>query len=202
LRDRAYLQRRLSERSALPEQARAIDEALWAELGTELAILVSDMSGFTRIARAHGITHFLALHYQGLALARPLFAQHNGRLLKTEADNLIATFVSPIAAAHCARALQQASADFNASRPGDDRINFCLGLGYGRVLNLSNDAFGDEVNFAYKLGEDLACAGEILATEAFHEALVALTDSFQFEARAVGIAGRVELGYRRMKPCG
>jgi adenylate cyclase len=40
-------------------------------------------------------------------------------------------------------------------------------IGYGRILNIGDeDIFGDEVNLASKLGEDIASKGEILLSSA------------------------------------
>jgi class 3 adenylate cyclase len=45
------------------------------------------------------------------------------------------------------------------------------GLGFGRVLRIGDaDVFGEEVNAAYILGEDTACAYEILVTKAARDA--------------------------------
>ena len=51
----------------------------------------------------------------------------------------------------------------NAGVPDEDgHVKFCLGIGYGKILELSDDAFGDQVNLAFKLGEDIAEPGQIL----------------------------------------
>ena len=47
-RDMEYFCRKLRDRNVSAELAQAVDAELWKELGTELAILVGDMSGFTR----------------------------------------------------------------------------------------------------------------------------------------------------------
>jgi len=80
----------------------------------------------------------------------------------------------------------------------DDHLNMCLGLGFGRVLKLTDDVFGDEVNLAYKLGEDLAVVAEILVTDLMHAALIASGESFVFGERRVVETGGVELGCRRL----
>ena len=64
-RNHLYLRERLSERLAHPERADEIDRELWAELGQEIAILMSDTSGFTRITRERGTLHFLSLVQRG-----------------------------------------------------------------------------------------------------------------------------------------
>ena len=48
----------------------------------------------------------------------------------------------------------------------EEQILFCVGLGYGEILNIGYaDVFGAEVNAASKLGEDTAKAWEVLVTE-------------------------------------
>ena len=51
----------------------------------------------------------------------------------------------------------------------NEPFKICIGIGYGDVLCSQNDGvFGDEMNLASKLGEDIACGEEILLTEAAH----------------------------------
>ncbi|MBI3268169.1 MAG: hypothetical protein HYZ53_04045 [Planctomycetes bacterium] len=48
-----------------------------------------------------------------------------------------------------------------------------IGLGYGPVIDLDDDLWGNAVNTASKLGEDTSEPGEILITEEFYAALIA-----------------------------
>jgi len=93
-------------------------------------------------------------------------AEHGGTLIKNEADNLIAIFERPEPAVRCAVAIQAAHRHWHATvAPAEDRLHVCIGVDYGPFLRLTDDVFGDAVNLAYKLGEDLASRGEILVTE-------------------------------------
>jgi class 3 adenylate cyclase len=98
-------------------------------------------------------------------LTIPLVAEHGGTLIKNEADNLIAIFERPEPAVRCAVAIQEAHRAWHASAAEPDRLHVCIGVDYGPFLRLTDDVFGDAVNLAYKLGEDLARRGEILVTE-------------------------------------
>jgi adenylate cyclase len=80
----------------------------------------------------------------------------------------------------------------------DSHIQYCIGIGFGRVLLLSNDLFGDEVNVAYKLGEDVARSGEILVSEAAHAAIVARSGEFAFSASTQADSGNVSLRFHRL----
>ena len=54
----------------------------------------------------------------------------------------------------------------NKTKSEEEQILFCVGIGYGDILNIGYaDVFGAEVNAASKLGEDTANAWEILVTE-------------------------------------
>ena len=197
--DFAYLQRRLSERIAQPDRVDALDKEIWDQLGENRAILVSDMSGFTRLTKKRGILHFLAMHYQGVTLVTPVIGAHAGTPVKAEADNTISTYARPDQAARCAIAVQRSLSEHNATVADPDaRIFFCIGIGYGRVLHMTDDIFGDEVNVAYKLGEDIAKAGEILVSESARDAIRAVTDEFQFGERLLITAGSAEIPYFRL----
>ena len=140
----------------------ALSDALWAQDGRVRAVLISDMSGFTRITRSRGILHFLALFQKAHHLGETLFARHGGRFLKTAADNLFALFDTVGAAAACAQAMLHGAEQLNAGCGADAQVRLCIGIGFGRILELSDDAFGDQVNIAFKLGEDIAEPDQIL----------------------------------------
>ena len=68
-----------------------------------------------------------------------------------------------------------------ASDPHPDALNVSIGIDFGKVLLVDGcDAFGNAVNRAAKLGEDVAQAGETLATQ----------EAFAGIPAAAGIAGR------------
>ena len=59
---------------------------------------------------------------------------------------------------------------FAAAHNKDDKehpIGLAIGLGYGPTLVVEHDVWGDSVNTASKLGEDVGEAGEILVTQDF-----------------------------------
>jgi class 3 adenylate cyclase len=60
------------------------------------------------------------------------------------------------------------------------------GIDYGRILIVGNeDCFGDAVNRACKLGEDVAAAGEILVTQ---DAMKTVDAESGFKLREVNIS--------------
>jgi class 3 adenylate cyclase len=186
---RELLRRRMNQPGAREE----IDEEIRRRFETDLAVLMTDSVGFTRRTLEKGIIHVLSVLLMHRDLLEPLIEQHNGRLLKGEADNLFCVFPSVKDAVSSARAMNEELARYNAAVPKDSRIEICTGIGYGRVLRTEDDAFGDQVNQASKLGEDTAKAGEILLTK---EAKEALDDpDFKCEPREIEAAEGLKLKY-------
>ncbi len=179
---------------------RGLEEDLWARAGRVRAVLVSDMSGFTRITRSRGILHFLALFQQAQHIGQRSFERHGGRFLKTAADNLFALFDHPGDAAACAQEMLREAESLNAGVANyEGHVRFCIGIGYGKILELSDDAFGDQVNIAFKLGEDVAEAGQILLSDEAAEAVRSSPAHARLAAQLQGPldieVGHVPLGY-------
>lgn len=153
----------LDERPDDLEARRRFDEAIWAERGAEAAILVTDLSGFTKQTKKHGIIHFLHVFRRCEAACMPIIERLGGALMKQEADDLIAIFDGPLPAITAAIRMQEATQAMNSELPHeDDHVKMCIGVESGPLLRLDDDAFGDTVNVAFKLGEDVADAGEVL----------------------------------------
>ncbi len=150
----------------------AIDAAIHARFGRTLAVMFTDLVGFSRLVEAFGILHFLQLIQESEALLLPLIRLHAGTCLKREGDSLLAVFDTPGDALAAARAMVNATDRVNPGRAPEDRIEVCIGLGYGPVLFVDGqDVWGAEVNAASRLGEDIASGGELLVTDAFRLAL-------------------------------
>jgi adenylate cyclase len=166
---REELFRLLDARLADPSIAEAQDEELWARCAADRAVLVLDLSGFTRLTRARGILHFLSVYRRALKLACPLIESHGGRCVKLDADNVIGAFPRASSALAAARAIRAETAVINRPLAEDEHVHVCQGIGYGKVLELADDLYGDEVNIAFMLGEDVARAEDILVSEAAAE---------------------------------
>ena len=142
----------------------AIDAQIWATFGTLGAPLVLDMAGFSQTVKRRGVVPFLAMVQRMQALSRPHVEAHGGKVIKFEADNLFACFVDVPQAFAAAQRILEACAGESVALP-EDRITVSIGIDYGQLLEVPGvDYFGECVNTASKLGEDLAGAGEILLT--------------------------------------
>ena len=111
--------------------------------------------------RRSGILPYLALIRRMQVLTAPLVAVNRGCVIKYEADNMFASFAEPADAVRAAVAINQIIVR------GEERFTVAVGIDYGRVLLIdSADCWGDTMNVACKLGEDIAEPGEVLLTEA------------------------------------
>ena len=150
----------------------AVDAAIFQRFGQLKAVMFTDLVGFSRVVEAFGIVHFLQLIHESESLFTPLIEQHGGRCIKHEGDSLLVLFDTPLQALTAAQAMIQATTKVNPRRAAEDRIEVCIGLGYGNVLCIDdNEVWGAEVNAASKLGEDIAKAGEILVTDTVRQVL-------------------------------
>jgi class 3 adenylate cyclase len=139
----------------------AAEAELWRRYGTRGAVLVCDFTGMVRRSDGAGIVRALAL-----ARAAERVMALSGTLVKRVADTLFVIYGGPAAALADALAARARLATWNAGRP--DPIHACMGLGSGPVLLIPGvDVYGEEVNRAFVLGEEVAGGGEILVTGAF-----------------------------------
>lgn len=163
---RTELNRLLQQRNEYPERATELDQQIHATFGETHAVLVLDMSGFSRLTVKYGIIHFLAMLQRLTTIAVPLIGDHGGQVIKLEADNIFADFDNVDPAVEAAIDILKRLAAVNTGLPDSLDLSASIGIGYGEMLMLKEDMYGSELNLASKLGEDLARSGEVLLTKA------------------------------------
>ena len=163
-----------------------IEAELWNDYGTEQVVFVLDMSGFSLLTRKYGIIHYLSMVRRMQLTSEPIIKTYGGSLIKYDADNCFAVFPDTLSAVHAAIALQLAFDASNILTSDDFDVRIACGIDYGKILVIGNeDCFGDAVNRACKLGEDVAAAGEILVTQ---DAIKTITTELDFKLREVNIS--------------
>jgi len=189
--DAAVLARLLDARNEHPESLAEIDAEIWRRFGRTRAVLVLDMCGFSRLTMRYGITHFLAMIRRLQTIVRPVIAAGGGHVIKTEADNVFATFDDVPQALATARAIQRSLDAANTFLPEDWDLHAAIGIGYGPLLVIGDDdLFGSEMNIASKLGEDVAARGEILLSSAARERVVTESDATEIPVQLSGLTIR------------
>lgn len=163
----ASLDRLLTEMIEQPERRAEITREIEEIFGQEKAVMILDMSGFSRLTQRHGIVPFLLMIHQMRLVACPCVQEEGGLLVKAEADNLYCLFDTVADAVRASQKITRHMSTANRLLPESHRLYVSIGIGYGRILNIEDrDLFGDEMNLACKLGEDVAKMGEILMSSA------------------------------------
>lgn len=167
INSRPALSRLLNDMISFPERRAEIAKNIESVFGQRKAVLTLDMSGFSRTTQQHGIIPFLLMIHQMQLICRPCIQEHNGTVIKGEADNLFCLFDAVTDAVKASQEIITRLNAVNMILPADRQLYVAFGIGYGNILNIGNeDIFGDEMNLACKLGEDIAEKGEILLTTA------------------------------------
>jgi adenylate cyclase len=142
----------------------SLEAQVWERFGVERAVMALDMSHFSLTVRRSGILGYLGLIRRMQVITKPIVEAHGGALVEFHADNLMAVFPDVPQAVDAGIAMNRAF-ELQVKSDGAQMIQVAIGIDFGRFLFVDGcRCFGDTVNTAFKLGEDLARAGEILLT--------------------------------------
>jgi len=148
------------------DKRKKLADTIWEDYGLENTVLVLDMSGFSLLTRKYGIVHYLSMVRRMQMTVEPIIKSYEGSVIKFEADNCFAVLPNPLAAARAAVSMQLAFEAANLLTTEELDIHISVGIDFGKILIINNeDCFGDPVNRACKMGEDLGAAGDILITK-------------------------------------
>ena len=98
----------------------------------------------------------------------PAIVSHDGRIVKTAGDGLLAEFPSALAALRAAVHIQREMAKRNEGVAAEDRIDYRIGVNLGDIMVDGSDIVGDGVNVASRL-ESLAEPGGICVSGSVRE---------------------------------
>jgi adenylate cyclase len=132
------------------------------------AILAADVAGYSRLIGADEEGTLDRLRSIRADVIDPKITKHRGRIVKTTGDGLLVEFSSVVDALRCATQWQHEMDERNAAAPGDDRIEFRIGVHQGDIVVEADDIFGDGVNVAARL-EGLAEPGGICVSARVQE---------------------------------
>ncbi len=133
-----------------------------------VAILAADVAGYSRLIGAdeEGTLDRLKAHRRDLI--DPKIREHQGRIVKTTGDGLLAEFASVVDAMRCATEVQRGMLDRDAELDDERGIRFRIGINLGDVIVEDGDILGDGVNIAARL-EALAEPGGICVSRTVHD---------------------------------
>ena len=124
-----------------------------------VAILSADVEGYSRLMSHDEAQTVTAIKTHRETIGR-LVMDHNGRVIDSPGDNILAEFASVVDAVTCALEIQDKINHSNSSLPADRRMKFRIGINLGDVIEDEDRLYGDGVNIAARL-EALATGGGI-----------------------------------------
>ena len=141
-----------------------------------MTFLLADLAGYTALTEAHGDEHAADVAAEFLTETRRAAAEHDAREVKTIGD---AVLLSLPDAADAIRLGARIVFDI-----GDRERSLRVGAGVhtGTAVEREGDWFGSAVNVAARVA-DLACAGELLVTDAARRAAGGRIPDSQFRER-------------------
>ena len=142
------------------------------------AILAADVAGYSRLMEAdeEGTLRLLAAHR---AVVDSIIDLHDGRVVNTAGDSVLAEFTSPVEAVRAAGEIQDALKTRNESLPEPRRMLFRIGLHLGDVMIKGSDLLGDGVNVAARLQAMAEPGGICISSSIFDQVEGKLSLRFQ-----------------------
>lgn len=123
-------------------------------------VLCADVKSYTRLMESDeaGTLDRLRAYRRSMTA---LIERHDGRVVNTWGDALIAEFASVVEAIHAAVEIQKELAGRNRDVPEAEQMWFRIGINLGDVMVEGNDIYGEGVNIAARL-QELADPGGIM----------------------------------------
>lgn len=137
-------------------------------------ILAADAVGYSRQMGQdeEGTIRVLAAHR---AVIDGIIAFHQGRIVGTAGDSVLAEFSSVVDAVRCAVEIQDALKTRNDSLPEHRQMHFRVGVNLGDVVVRNDDLLGDGVNVAARL-ETMAEPGGICISSSVYDQITGKLD--------------------------
>jgi predicted ATPase/class 3 adenylate cyclase len=134
------------------------------------AILAADAVGYSRLMALDEDATVIALD-AARTVFRSQIALHQGRLVDTAGDSVLAVFETATGALSAALAIQKTLHSSTEATPEDRRMLFRVGLHLGDVIEKPDGTvYGDGINIAARV-QSLAEPGAIMASDALQSAV-------------------------------
>jgi len=130
-------------------------------------VLCADVHGYSRLMEADEAGTMATLRRHRTAMAG-LVERHDGRIVNTWGDAVIAEFASVVEAVQCAVEIQQEISSQEPEATPAQRMQFRIGINLGDVMVEGPDIYGDGVNIAARL-QELAEPGGIVVAGSVYE---------------------------------
>lgn len=140
-------------------------------------VLCADVHGYSRLMEADETGTMEKLRRARTAMAG-LVERHDGRIVNTWGDAVIAEFASVVEAVQCAVEVQQEVSNREPDSPNS--LRFRIGVNLGDVMVDGADIYGDGVNIASRLQELAEPGGIVISSSAYEQVHNKLSVGFDF----------------------
>ncbi len=155
------------------------DEAMSETRRKLTTILSADVQDYTRLMRADEEGTLATLKRYRDAMGR-LIEAHEGRVVNTWGDGLIAEFPSVVEAVRAAIDVQNELAGRNEKCPADEQMMFRIGINLGDVIAEGDDLYGDGVNVAARLQASAPAGGIVISNTVYDQVRNKVAVGFDF----------------------
>ena len=147
-----------------------LDDLIDTRFKRPVTILFTDIVGSTIFFSTRGDVEGRLMIKRHNDLLTPLILQHQGNLIDTIGDSLLASFEAPSKAVACAVKMQELLDQDNQARPEPDRIQIRIGLNLDPGFVEAGHVYGVVVHIAERI-KSLAEGRQILISESVYRAL-------------------------------
>jgi adenylate cyclase len=130
-------------------------------------ILCADVHGYSRLMEADEAGTLEMLRRYRAAMTG-LVERHDGRIVNTWGDAVIAEFASVVEAVQCAVEIQQEVSNQSSGLPHAHLMRFRIGINLGDVMVDGSDIYGDGVNIAARL-QEFAEPGDVVVSGSVYD---------------------------------
>ncbi|MBR0725703.1 adenylate/guanylate cyclase domain-containing protein [Bradyrhizobium manausense] len=131
-------------------------------------VLCADVHGYSRLMEADETGTLETLRRSRTAIAR-LVERHDGRIVNTWGDAVIAEFASVVEAVQCAVEIQQEISNQASDVPQANAMRFRIGINLGDVMVDGTNIYGDGVNIASRLQELAEPGGVVISSSVYDQ---------------------------------
>jgi len=157
-----------------------------------VTVLFVDIVGSTRFYDQHGDIAGLVMVQKCLDLLIPIIEEHDGTVVKTIGDAILARFCEAEDAVSAAIDMQRSLEERNEHRAPGDQIHVRVAINLGLALLKGNDVFGDVVNVTARI-EAATDADEIAISPTVYEKIQHRNEVFvRKKASSVELKGKAQ----------
>ncbi|MFC1839605.1 CHAT domain-containing protein, partial [Thermodesulfobacteriota bacterium] len=147
-----------------------IDRMIQKKFRKKMAILFSDICGFTAFTEKRGDIASRSWVQQHHDIVSPIIEEHEGKILDIMGDGVLACFPTTLSAVKGSIAIQKALAEHNKKTDPANEIHVSMGINSGEVLLDGENVAGDVVNTASRIESEAESDQIIISKSAYDDA--------------------------------